>query len=162
MGFGSKWKKWLLSCLTSASVLVLINGSPTKEFSLGRGVRQGYPLSPFLFILAAEGLNILTKSAFEKGYFKGVEVGKNKIDITHLQYADYTMFFGSWSKINVKILMKILKCFELASGLRVNFQKSTVYGVGVSNDEVQAIAGHFKCQKETFHSCTSGSQSVQA
>ncbi|XP_071700265.1 uncharacterized protein [Rutidosis leptorrhynchoides] len=50
--------------------------SSTKEFSLGRGVRQGDPLSPFLFILAAEGLNMLTKSAFERGFFEGVEIGK--------------------------------------------------------------------------------------
>ncbi|XP_071704508.1 uncharacterized protein [Rutidosis leptorrhynchoides] len=74
MGFGCKWMKWILSCLTSASISILVNDAPTNEFSLGRGVRQGYPLSPFLFLLAAEGLNILTKAAIEKGLFKGVEV----------------------------------------------------------------------------------------
>ncbi|XP_071713639.1 uncharacterized protein [Rutidosis leptorrhynchoides] len=98
MEFGEKWKNWILSCLNSASVSILINGSPTKEFRLERGVRQGDPLSPFLFILAAEGLNILTKSAHERGYFKGVEVGKDRVNITHLQYADDTMFFENWSK----------------------------------------------------------------
>ncbi|XP_071711009.1 uncharacterized mitochondrial protein AtMg01250-like [Rutidosis leptorrhynchoides] len=102
MGFGDKWKKWILCCLNLASVLILINGPPTKEFKLGRGVRQGDPLSPFLFILASEGLNILTKSAFEIGYFKGVEVGKDKINITHLQYVDDTMF----SVIGAKEMLK--------------------------------------------------------
>ncbi|XP_071718111.1 uncharacterized protein [Rutidosis leptorrhynchoides] len=105
MGFGNKW---ITACLKSASVSILVNGSPTNEFM--------------------------------------VEVRKDKIGITHLQYADDTMFFVSWNKRNVKNLMKILKCFELASGLHVNFQKSTIYGVGVSNEVVQSIAQRFNCQ----------------
>ncbi|XP_071708174.1 uncharacterized protein [Rutidosis leptorrhynchoides] len=100
MGFGEKWRNWIFSCLKSATISVLINGSPTKEFKLGRGVRQGDPLSLFLFILASEGLNILMKAAFEWGYYKGVKVGKDSINVTHLQYADDAMFFGSWSKGN--------------------------------------------------------------
>ncbi|XP_071687382.1 uncharacterized protein [Rutidosis leptorrhynchoides] len=67
-----KKRKWIMSCLSSASISILVNGSPTREFSMGRGVRQGDPLSPFLFILAAEGLNILTKAAVDRGLFKGV------------------------------------------------------------------------------------------
>ncbi|XP_071740650.1 uncharacterized protein [Rutidosis leptorrhynchoides] len=54
----------------------------------------GDPLSPFLFIIAAEGLNILAKAACEKGLFKGIEVGGDKILISHLQYADDTIFIG--------------------------------------------------------------------
>ncbi|XP_071712627.1 uncharacterized protein [Rutidosis leptorrhynchoides] len=62
-GFGIKWRKLILSCLKLTSISVLVNESPTKEFKLGRGVRQGDPLSPFLFIIAAKGLNLLTKVA---------------------------------------------------------------------------------------------------
>ncbi|XP_071700056.1 secreted RxLR effector protein 78-like [Rutidosis leptorrhynchoides] len=79
MGFGSKWQKWIGSCLNSASISSLINGSPTPEFKLSRGVRQGDHLSPFLFIIAAEGLNILTKVAVDKGMYKGVEVCSSRI-----------------------------------------------------------------------------------
>ncbi|XP_071707952.1 uncharacterized protein [Rutidosis leptorrhynchoides] len=61
MGFGSKWRGWIRTCLKSASISVLVNGSPTCEFKMERGVRQGDPLSPFLFIITAEGLNVLTK-----------------------------------------------------------------------------------------------------
>ncbi|XP_071695356.1 secreted RxLR effector protein 78-like [Rutidosis leptorrhynchoides] len=95
MGFGTIWCKWISSCLKSATISILINGSPTSEFNLKRGVRQGDPLSPFLFIIAAEGLNILTKMAVERGMYKGVEVGKDKVVISHLQYADDTIFLAN-------------------------------------------------------------------
>ncbi|XP_071689061.1 uncharacterized protein [Rutidosis leptorrhynchoides] len=116
MGFGDRWRKWIRSCLTTASVSILVNGSSTREFSLERGIRQGNPLSPFLFILAAEGLNILAKSALNKGLFNGIEVGNDKVMVSHLQYADDTIFFGECSRSNARNLQKLLKCFELASG----------------------------------------------
>ncbi|GJS52303.1 reverse transcriptase domain-containing protein [Tanacetum coccineum] len=76
MGFGNKWIKWVDSCFRSASKSILVNGSPSEEFGLERGVRQGDSLSPFLFILAVEGLNSMVSEAVEKCIFRGVEVGK--------------------------------------------------------------------------------------
>ncbi|XP_071687335.1 uncharacterized protein [Rutidosis leptorrhynchoides] len=76
MGFGEKGRKWILTCLKSASVSVLVNGSPTHEFRLERRIRQGDPLSPFLFIIASEGLNILTKQAVHSGLFRGTSIVK--------------------------------------------------------------------------------------
>ncbi|XP_071694113.1 uncharacterized protein [Rutidosis leptorrhynchoides] len=150
MGFKEKWRKWIMACLKSASISVLVNGSPTKEFSLERGIRQGDPLSPFLFILAAEGLNIMTKAATEKGCFKGVEVGSDKILVSHLQYADDTIFIGEWSKENVCNLHKLLTCFELASGLKVNFHKSFLYGIGVNEIELHSVATIIGCKVGKF------------
>ncbi|XP_071729080.1 uncharacterized protein [Rutidosis leptorrhynchoides] len=71
MGFGVRWIKWIMACLSSASISVLVNGLPTNEFNIERGVRQGDPLSPFLFIIAAEGLNYLTKKSISMCLFKG-------------------------------------------------------------------------------------------
>ncbi|XP_071707871.1 uncharacterized mitochondrial protein AtMg01250-like [Rutidosis leptorrhynchoides] len=140
-GIWGKWRKWIFACLSSACIAIPVNGSPTNEFNISRGIRQGDPLSPFLFLLAAEGLNILEKSATEKGTFKGVEIGRDKIIVSHLQYADDTIFLGEWSRSNVYILRNLLQCFELVSGLKVNFNKSCLYGIGVNHgDDVNYVA----------------------
>ncbi|XP_071687548.1 uncharacterized protein [Rutidosis leptorrhynchoides] len=133
MGFGERWCKWIHAGLKSASISILIDGSPTREFNLGRGVRQGDPLSPFLFILAAEGLNILTKTAVSRGLFNGVEVGRDKVLLLHLQYADDTMFLGEWSKVNA-----------------LNFNKSCLYGVGVNAGEIESLVRRMGCQADKF------------
>ncbi|XP_071697590.1 uncharacterized mitochondrial protein AtMg01250-like [Rutidosis leptorrhynchoides] len=145
MGFGSKWRHGILSCLKSTSISILVNGSPTEEFKLGRGVRQGDPLSPFLFILAAEGLNALNKTSVSRNKFSGVEIGCDKIVISHLQYADDTIFFGKWCDSNIRNLMKLLKCFELTLGLKVNYHKSSLNGIGVDKAEVDLIAKCYDC-----------------
>ncbi|GJY72048.1 putative RNA-directed DNA polymerase, eukaryota, reverse transcriptase zinc-binding domain protein [Tanacetum coccineum] len=118
----------------------LINGSPTKEFKLERGLRQGDPLSPFLFILAAKALNVAILEATNHNIFYGIKVGKDKLCISHLQYADDALISREWSLTNAKNLSRILTCFHLASGLKVNFNKSKLYGIGVSNLELNSIA----------------------
>ncbi|GKC80277.1 transposon TX1 [Tanacetum coccineum] len=88
---------------------ILVNGSPTEEFRLGRGVRQGDPLSPFLFVLAAEGLNAIVNEAVDKGIFRGVRIGSNRVMVSHLQYADDTIFFGVTDRDN-NAMARWMKC----------------------------------------------------
>ncbi|XP_071708911.1 uncharacterized protein [Rutidosis leptorrhynchoides] len=92
----------------------------------------------------------MAKLAIEKNLFKGIEIWNEKIVVSHLQYADDTIFLGEWSKLNIEHLQNLLKCFELASGLKVNFQKSCMYGVGVSTNELNAVANSFGCQAGQF------------
>nr|GFA19889.1 transposon TX1 uncharacterized [Tanacetum cinerariifolium] len=117
IGFGYKWCKWVDTCLRTSSVSVLVNGSPSEEFGLERGVRQGDPLSPFLFILATGGLNAIVTEAVEKGIFSGVVVGANNVTV---------------------------------SGLKVNYNKSKIYDIGVNDGDITDMARWMGCGTEEF------------
>jgi hypothetical protein len=134
MAFPSLWRKWIRECVCTATASVLVNGSPTDEFSFQRGLRQGDPLSPFLFLLAAEGLNVMMTSMVERNMFTGYRVGDQApLTVSHLQFADDTLLVGEKSWANVCALRAVLVLFELISGLKVNFHKSMLVGVNISD-----------------------------
>ena len=145
MGFGNKWRNWIRACLSSARASVIINGCPTEEFSVSRGVRQGDPLSSFLFILAMEGLNVAINAAKDKGIYKGISFPNCDVSLSHLFYADDALFMGEWSKANIINLARILRCFHVSSGLKVNYSKSKVFGLGASLEENHEWASILGC-----------------
>ncbi|XP_022030457.1 uncharacterized protein LOC110931368 [Helianthus annuus] len=147
MGFPKRWRRWINACLSSSKASVLVNGSPTKEFDLKRGLRQGDPLSPFLFILVMEVLDVFLKRAVTLGFYEGVKLPNGGPVLTHLCYADDVIFLGRWSDKNVDILKRILRCLFLVSGLKVNLAKCSLMGVGVENVVVQEMAKNIGCKK---------------
>ncbi|GJZ86962.1 putative RNA-directed DNA polymerase, eukaryota, reverse transcriptase zinc-binding domain protein, partial [Tanacetum coccineum] len=145
MGFGLKWINWIASCLSSATISILINGSPSNEFSMERGLRQGDPLSPFLFLIVAEALQVTILNACDKGIFKGVCLANSGNNISLLQFADDALFFREWSSLNASNLINIVRCFKLGSWLKVNLDKSRIFGVGVPVNEVISVASSLGC-----------------
>jgi hypothetical protein len=131
MSFLVLWRKWIKECVSTATASVLVNGSPTEEFPLERGLRQGDPLSPFLFLLAAEGPNVLMEAVVAQNLFTGYSIGEqNTATVSHLQFADDTLLLGAKSWANVRALRAVLVLFETMSGLKVNFNKSMFVGWG--------------------------------
>jgi hypothetical protein len=124
-----------------ASASDLVNGSPTKEFHLEKGLRQGDPFSPFfLFLLAAEGSNVLMQAMVDTNVFMGYTIGtQDPVSVSHLQFADDTLFLGTKSWANVRALRAILVLFEIMFGLKVNFNKSTLAEVNISNSRLQKV-----------------------
>ncbi|KAF5761553.1 putative RNA-directed DNA polymerase [Helianthus annuus] len=146
MGFGNKWRMWVMSGLHSGKASVLVNGSPTLEFRYRRGVKQGDPLSPFLFILVMEGLSVAMRKAVTNQVFNGINLPNGGPNISHVIYADDVLFVSEWEEGDLVNLARILRCFFLASGLKVNFHKSKVYGVGVDNADVTSLASILRCE----------------
>ncbi|GJU97398.1 RNA-directed DNA polymerase, eukaryota [Tanacetum coccineum] len=145
-GFGHKWRGWIKGCLSSSKASVLVNGAPTDEFMFHRGLRQGDPLSPFLFILVMESLHISFQRLIDQGMFAPLTIGNgNQVVISHLFYADDAIFIGKWTRENVNALMLMLHCFFLSSGLKINVHKSSIFGIGVRLSQVNTMAALFGC-----------------
>jgi hypothetical protein len=145
-GFGAKWIRWIRACVFAGNLSILVNGSPTKEFNIQRGLKQGDPLAPFLFLLVAEGFGGVMKKAVEDNLFKGFQIGGGGLSISHLQYADDTLCIGEASIQNLWTIKSILRGFHMASGLKVNFGKSCLMGVNVRNDFVELACTFLNCR----------------
>nr|GEY93610.1 RNA-directed DNA polymerase, eukaryota [Tanacetum cinerariifolium] len=143
-GFGPVWCNWIRGSLTSAKASILVNESPTNEFSLHCGLKQGDPLALYLFILVMELLHLSICHLVDNGLFSGIQL-PGSVTISHLFYADDAMFIGEWSEENLKVILNALKCFFLASGLCINIHKSQMLGVGVSYQVVQQAAYSIGC-----------------
>ncbi|GAU42409.1 hypothetical protein TSUD_324640 [Trifolium subterraneum] len=126
---------------------VLINGSPTEEINIRRGLKQGDPLAPLLFLLVAEGLGGLMRRAVEVNRFKPMLVGREGVPISILQYVDDTLFIGEATVENLWTLKAILRGFEMASGLKVNFWKSCLIGINVNDDFLGMATDFLNCRR---------------
>lgn len=124
--FPEKWISWIRECLSTATATVLVNGIPSGEFQLERGICQGNPLSPFIFLIAAEDL--LMKKAVKERTIRAVEVGRDKVPVSHLQYVDVTLISVVGDEENAQKVKWLLSIFEVTSGLSVNYEKSYFYG----------------------------------
>lgn len=131
---------------------VLINGSPSSKFKPHRGLRQGDPLSPFLFnINVVEALNILLERARACGMIRGVKVGE-MVWCSHFQFADDTILFYNNDKEEILNLKRTLRYFQLFSGLKFDFSKSMLCGIKVQDKDIMInLAQFWAAKKVLFH-----------
>nr|GEX79120.1 RNA-directed DNA polymerase, eukaryota [Tanacetum cinerariifolium] len=110
-----------------------------EEFQFGKGLKQGDPLSPFLFLLIMESLHLSFQRVVDAGLFQGLQLG-GSVNLSHMFFADDAVFVGQWSEGNINSLVNILECFNMASGLKINMRKSKIMGVHMTRDKVDKAA----------------------
>ena len=126
LGFDTKWIHWVMQCVESVCFSVLINGAPRGMISPERGIRQGDPLSPYLFILCAEVLSSLLTMAEETNRLKGMKISAGVPSINHLLFVDDALFFCHAHPKSCSAIMSILREYEEASGQAINLNKSAI------------------------------------
>lgn len=149
LGFPYQFCSWIFECISTISYSVLINGAAIGNIKPSRGLRQGDPLSPFLFLICAEGLTSLIKAYEERQALHGFQLRRDGISISHLLFADDSVLFCQAVEREAECVVNSLQCYEAGSGQSVNFDKSSIfYSVNCSSrlrtqmEHILHVKGH--------------------
>ncbi|KAL5567328.1 hypothetical protein UlMin_030492 [Ulmus minor] len=126
LGFSEGWINKVMACVTSIYYSLLINGEKVGHIIPSRGLRQGDPLSPFLFFLCAEGLSSIIHIYERTGQLQGMQCGNFGPTISHLFFADNSLLFVEATPASCFTIKNVLSIYEAASGQLVNYSKSAV------------------------------------
>jgi hypothetical protein len=149
-GLPDKWLRWISDLFSSATSSVLLNGTAGKEFKCKRGVRQGDPLSPLLFALATDFIQCVINNEYMQGNLLPPFPQDNDIPFPVVQYADDTILVLQAKEDQLLLLKDILHKITLSSGLKVNFHKSCLVPINISQEQATSLAECFGCSVGTF------------
>jgi len=127
LGFHPIWVQWTMQCITTISFSVKFNGTQLQYFQPSRGIRQGDPLSPYIFILMANMLSTLIHQALNMGNLKGIQFNRWCPTLTYLFFADDAIFFLDGSRKECHELATILNQYCMATGQAINRNKSGIF-----------------------------------
>ncbi|XP_061999168.1 uncharacterized protein LOC133716477 [Rosa rugosa] len=144
-GFTSSWIDMVMQCVCSVRYSFLVRGKPRGLLVPSRGLRQGDPLSPYLFLLGAEGFSALLQQKQELGFLPGIEVCDGAPAVNHLLFADDSMLYANASLDDCYQIQDVIETYGRASGQLVNFDKSSVvFSKNVSDymkEEISSLLG---------------------
>ena len=152
LGFVEDWINLIMMCLKSVSYFVLINGEQHGYFKASRGIRQGDSLSPYLFLLCAEGLSFLLRKVVMEKKISGVAASREGPKLTHLFFADDSLLFCQATMANCLAVSHILQQYEMVSGQQLNRAKTSLFFTrNTSSDMRSQIQEVFQVPKIKSH-----------
>ena len=116
----------IMKCISSSRMAILINGSPSEWIIPSRGIRQGDPISPYIFLLCMEYLSLCIEKAVQQGSWETLKVCRGGLAISHCMFADDIILFSSCSNASISEVKSILENFCLKSGLTISLEKSSL------------------------------------
>jgi hypothetical protein len=148
MGFGRVWRDMIARLLTTSSTQILLNGVPRDFINHQRGLRQGDPLSPMLFIIVMDALNLLISKAAEAGLLQ--PLSSRSIQHRVSLYANDVILFLRPSESDIALTRRILHLFGNVVGLKTNIHKSSVVPIQCGDDEIASMHSLLPCRMENF------------
>ncbi|XP_062089022.1 uncharacterized protein LOC133795584 [Humulus lupulus] len=127
MGFDEKLVKLFMACITSARYQIVHAGKVFGHIIPERGLRQGDPLSSYLFIICTEGFSALLQDYEEKKLLNGIQVARGAPKVSHMFFADDSYIFCKASTVEAHHVLQLLGVFEKASGQKINYDKSSIF-----------------------------------
>ena len=126
-GFLTRGIERVMNCVTAPTFSILANGKPHGMIHPSRGIRQEDPLSPYLFLLYAEGFTALLAKAELEGRIRGVSICRGAPKVTNLLFADDSLLFCQATPKEGEVVAEILQTYERASGQSINLEKSSAF-----------------------------------
>lgn len=126
-GFNHGWVRLVMACVSTVSISIVLNGNAGNFFKPNRGLRQGDPLSPYLFLIISEVLSLKLTRAIYEGDLTGIKLSRCCPVVSHIFFADDALFFMKANLKNCLALNKIFNCYCLASGQLINHDKSSIF-----------------------------------
>jgi hypothetical protein len=126
MGFSHRWVNWIMACVTSVRYQVKFNGNLLDSFSPSRGLRQGDPLSPFLFLFVADGLSTLLHNEVNANNIEPIRVCRNAPGVSHLLFADDSLLFFKAQDAQAIKIKEVLDIYASSTGQLINPAKCSI------------------------------------
>lgn len=141
MGFSNKWIDWIHICMSIVKYNFIVSGHEVSPIVPNCGLRQGDPISPYLFLLCAEGLSALIQEKQASGALHGCKIANSPPVVSHIFFADDCYLFFRATLVEAQCIKDCLHLYENATGKKVNFQKSSIsFSRNTDDDIAEAIS----------------------